>query len=199
MAKYFRWFTGGTAIILGILAWGFSAGLVAAQQTQPAQFAQGWQAYEAGRYDEALQIWQRLADQGYPSAQINLGAMYDKGTGVPADPSTAVKWYRTAALNGDPYAQFNLGRMYAEGRGVSCNMAAAAAWYRQAAGQGLARAQYHLGLLYADSATNGTIHYQREGNFPCAPGKDSGDVKSQPAGENARAEDTTPHPSLAIQ
>ena len=42
--------------------------------------------------------WYKLAaEQGYASAQFNLGVMYYTGNGVPKNHKTAVNWYRLAA------------------------------------------------------------------------------------------------------
>ena len=68
-------------------------------------------------YAEAVKWYRLAADQGYASAQSNLGIMYDEGRGVPQDYAEAVKWYRLAADQGDADAQINLGSMYANGQG----------------------------------------------------------------------------------
>ena len=54
-------------------------------------------------------MWRPLADQGYASAQFNLGTMYTNGRGVPKDDVQAVKWYRLAADQGNAFAQAHLG------------------------------------------------------------------------------------------
>jgi len=104
-------------------------------------FARGWQAYEAGQYNGALQLWLPLADAGDPEAQLNIGFLYDAGQGVPADPSRAVSWYRKSAEHGHAAAQYNLGMMYAAGRGVTQDHVQARYWLMQAAGQGLQEAR----------------------------------------------------------
>lgn len=136
-----------------ILMIGYTAVRASKASSKAEQFDLGWQAYEAGRYKEALRIWQTLAENGYQQAQINLGALYDSGKGVKEDPATAAKWYQAAALRGNPYAQYNLGMMYAEGRGVRPDPQMAARLYRKAADQGLADAQYHLGLTLAETTS----------------------------------------------
>ncbi len=136
-----------------ILIFGYASVCVSKTSPEAVQFDLGWQAYEAGRYKEALKIWQTLAENGYELAQINLGALYDSGKGVKEDPATAAKWYQAAALRGNPYAQYNLGMMYAEGRGVRIDPQMAARLYRKAANQGLADAQYQLGLTLAKTAS----------------------------------------------
>ena len=70
---------------------------------------EGWQG--------VCRKWLRMvAEQGFASAQFNLGNMYDSGEGVPEDDREAVKWYRKAAEQGYASAQFNLAVMYYDGR-----------------------------------------------------------------------------------
>ena len=63
-------------------------------------FDKGLKAAQAGDFQTALQEWRPLAEQGYASAQYNLGQMYRNGQGVPQDDAEAVKWYRLAAEQG---------------------------------------------------------------------------------------------------
>ena len=79
------------------------------------QFQQGLAAAEKGDHQTAFQFWKPLAEQGYASAQFNLGVMYSKGEGVKQDDIEAVKWYRKAAEQGHKNAQYNLGVMYYDG------------------------------------------------------------------------------------
>ena len=62
-----------------------------------ADFQKGLDAAEREDYATALREWTPLAEQGYASAQYNLGQMYRNGQGVPQNDKTAVKWYRLAA------------------------------------------------------------------------------------------------------
>ena len=113
-----------------------------------ADFQKGVTAYESGDYATALREWKPLAQQGYASAQYNLGLMYKYGRRCSQDDKTAVKWYRLAAEQGYADAQYNLGLMYRKGRGVPQDDKTAVKWYRLAAEQGNADAQYNLGLMY---------------------------------------------------
>ena len=112
MMKYPRWLF----VFLLTITWSVMpvtpSALQATSVAKPDQFALGWQAYEEGRFADACRIWQRLADEGMVSAQVNLGVMYDSGTGVSEDPTAAVKWYHAAAIRGDRGAQYNIGVMY---------------------------------------------------------------------------------------
>lgn len=64
------------AVIVALL---FSAG------SGWADFDEGMAAYNRGDYATALQERRPLAEQGFAKAQSNLGIMYDKGEGVPAN------------------------------------------------------------------------------------------------------------------
>ena len=83
-----------------------------------ADFQKGVAAVKSGDFATALREWRPFAEQGYASAQVNLGFMYDKGYGVLQDYKTAMKWYTLAAEQGNPYPQTNLGWMYHNGRSV---------------------------------------------------------------------------------
>ena len=51
-------------------------------------------------YGAAVMWYRKAADQGYSSAQSDLGVMYDKGLGVPQDYVQAHMWYNLAATRG---------------------------------------------------------------------------------------------------
>lgn len=138
--------------VLCIIGFGHPGTLCAAAGNTAGQFALGWQAYDAGRYEEAFHIWEGLAQKGDVRAQVNLGTMYDSGNGVGENPVLASQWYRQAAEQGNSGAQYNLAVMYSTGRGVALDLGQAVAWYRKAAEQDFSIAQYDLGMLYASGA-----------------------------------------------
>lgn len=106
-------------------------------------------AYEvAGQFDAAAGAYRRSGDQDYAQAQAALGALYDTGRGVGADPAVAINWYRKAAATGIPAAEMALGMHYEMGKGVAKDETEASRWYRKAAEQGYAPAQAALGQLY---------------------------------------------------
>ena len=114
--------------------------------------------YQLGRayaqnndFSSALFQYRKAAEEGYASAENNLGVMYANGQGVPQDFAEATKWYRLAADQGNAVAQANLGVMYANGQGVPQDFAEALKWYRIAAAQGDAKSQTNLGVMYANS------------------------------------------------
>ena len=77
----------------------------------------GLGAYDRGDYKEAVKWYRLAAEQGDAKAQYYLGAMYDKGQGVPQDHKEAVKWHRLSAEQGFAKGQYYLGVMYGNGRG----------------------------------------------------------------------------------
>ena len=82
------------------------------------EFDAGWQAYQAGDYATAIDIWQPLAEAGDPRAQYNLGSLYYDGRGVPQDRDLAIKWWGEAAGQGVIEAQHNLGLVFLSGDGA---------------------------------------------------------------------------------
>jgi len=106
----------------------------------------------------AMKWYKLAAEQGYVSAQCNLGHMYKKGQGVSQNYKTAMKWYTLAAMNspsfitrsisssgsenslditsGNAVAQSSLGAMYAEGQGVPKDYIRAHMWWSIATSSG---------------------------------------------------------------
>ena len=111
-------------------------------------FQDGVDAAQRQDYKTAHRLWLPLAEQGYATAQFNLGQMYRKGLGVPQDYKEAVRLYRLSAEQGDASAQVNLGFMYSKGQGVPQDYKEAVKWYRLSAEQGFAIAQFILGKMY---------------------------------------------------
>ena len=91
-----------------------------------------------------MKLYRKAAEQGYPSARVNLGNMYLNGHGVAEDYAEATKWYRMAAEQGDRVGQNNLGYMYENGFGFPLDLTEARKRYRLSANQGYALAQRNL-------------------------------------------------------
>ena len=60
---------------------------------------------------EAVKWYRKAAEQGYASAQHNLGVCYADGEGVEKDEDEAVKWLRRAAEQGESAAKEALKRL----------------------------------------------------------------------------------------
>lgn len=84
----------------------------------------------------SLQALRRLAEQGDPDAQWNLGVRYHHGDGVPQNDAVAVQWFQHAAEQGYVLAQGALGADYWAGRGVPKNLSKAYFWSTLAMVQG---------------------------------------------------------------
>ena len=104
--------------------------------------------------NQAVQWWQKAADQNQVAAESALGELYL----IPAAPygtnylnyPKAVGLLRQAVAQDSVHAMNNLGAAYESGLGVERDFKEAARWYRAAAERGDALAQANLGQLYFD-------------------------------------------------
>lgn len=119
------------------------------------EMKQAMAAYQAGRYQEAHQLWSPLAEQGDANAQYNLGLLYRNGQGVKQNDRQALIWFTRAAQQGLLDAQYNTGLMYMDGRGVFASKVDALNWWQLAASKGHAEAQHNLAVLYAYGIATG--------------------------------------------
>ena len=103
-------------------------------------------AFQRGDYATVLKILRPKALAGNPSAQHNLGFMYEKGYGVPRNPSVAASWYRKSADQGYPAGQLALGRLYFEGVGIPRDLVESYKWM-YLAGRGTAKAFQYLNVI----------------------------------------------------
>ena len=101
--------------------------------SQSADLETGLEAFAAGDYGTAASEWRPLAERGDPTAQFNMGLLYDAGLGVPLDTAKAAEWYRLAAQQGVASAQYNLGVLYQMGRGLPFDPKRAFFWMATAA------------------------------------------------------------------
>lgn len=104
----------------------------------------GYAYYKAGRYTDALELWQPLAESGDTRAQEFVGILYEEGHGVPQDWQQALYWYERAANAGDTAAQFNLGMLHLNGRAGEVDKDEAYRWLAKAAEAGDQDAQAQL-------------------------------------------------------
>lgn len=123
-----------------------------------AAFQAGYRLYHQNQYQQALPHLRQAAKEGYPLAYIDLGVMYELGSGVDKDAGEVTIWYEKAqkceswfvqqADSEDAMSQFYLGRYYQFAAGTKKDLVKASAWYRRAAAQEHAVAQYNLSLCY---------------------------------------------------
>lgn len=105
-------------------------------------------AFKKGNYGAAVKELNVLGEAGNISAQIMLGALYNKGGAVPQDDRKAAEWFEKAANQGNAEAQYQLGYLHENSR-LPRNYKVAADWYHKAAQQGSAKAQARLGAFYS--------------------------------------------------
>ena len=94
---------------------------------------------------QACDWFEKAAESGYVSAQVNLSLCYEKGTGRPIDVERAISWTEKAAAQGDVECQIDLIRLYHQK-----NPDKAKEWGQRAANKGSVAARlmleaYHLG------------------------------------------------------
>jgi TPR repeat protein len=104
--------------------------------------------FKKGNYGAAIKELNSLGDAGNVSAQIMLGALYNKGGAVERNDKMAAVWFEKAANQGNAEAQYQLGNLY-ENSQLSKDYKTAANWYQKAAQQGSAKAQARLGMFYS--------------------------------------------------
>ena len=99
----------------------------------------------------AVELFEKAAAAGHVRAQINLGILYMRGQGVPADLIQARAWLEKAAASGDPQALYTLGRALSESAGQAvADPVRAADLYRRAAEKGNALAGLRYGLALSE-------------------------------------------------
>lgn len=117
-----------------------------------ADYQSGLTAYEAGRYDMALEAFQPLAERGYAEAEFMLGVMYYYGKGVPRDDSLAAVWFSKAARKGNPSGQLAFGSLHIRGTGLRRDLVKAYMWLTLAAESEVPGLQQQAVLLRDDAA-----------------------------------------------
>ena len=105
-------------------------------------------AYEAGRFDAALQGFAAAAQKGNRLAQFNYAMMLLRGEGTAPKPQEALVWLRKAADNQMTHAQFTLGDLSERGELVPKSLEEANRWYERAAQGGHVQAQMALATNY---------------------------------------------------
>jgi hypothetical protein len=88
------------------------------------------------------------AKDGTPQEQFHVGRLYEEGTEVLRNDTTAFRWYKKAAEQGMAEAQHKVALMYRWGKGTVKSSSQAARWFQQAAENGHPKAQVQLGRLY---------------------------------------------------
>ncbi len=105
------------------------------------------------RFDpgSAVDFLNRAAEAGSPEAQFELAKLYERGTGVPADPARALELYQAAAEQGYADAINDLGFLhYQGGLGLPSNPKKALEFFERAADLRHPQAQFNFAALIDD-------------------------------------------------
>lgn len=96
------------------------------------QYALGSMYYDGygteRNYHQSVYWYQKAAEQGHDTAQLELGRMYSRGEGVGQDHDEALKWYTKAANQRNVLAQTGLAWMYYHGNDVEQDYTQAFKW-----------------------------------------------------------------------
>jgi len=117
-----------------------------------AGYTEGMQAYEATRFEDAMQEFRRLAARGHAGAEFMLGVMYFQGQGLNRDQSIAGVWFYKSALKGHAGAQLALGSIHIRGIGVYQDLSEAYKWLTLAAERGVGDISQKALALRKDAA-----------------------------------------------
>ncbi len=98
-------------------------------------------------------ILRSAAGSGDAAAIYEVGQRYAEGRGVPANLTTAARWFDRAAKAGFVPAQFRLASMNEKGEGLPKDTQTALKLYTAAADKGHAKAMHNLAVLYAEGVT----------------------------------------------
>ncbi len=112
----------------------------------------------AGRFDPvaAVDFLQRAADAGAPEAQFELAKLYERGTGVPANPQKALELYQAAAAQNFADAINDLGFLHHQGGlGLRANPQKAYGFFQRAAELRHPQAQFNFAALIDDGLVPG--------------------------------------------
>src|SRR5258708_38686138 len=135
----------GLMVAGAVAAWLAASGVAAAMDSG---LDDALAIYRRGGYTEALAQLSAIAARREPEADYWIGAIYEKGEGVPRNFAPAARWYGLAADQGIAAAQFRLGLLYDAGKGVTANRATALQLYQAAAKQGHLGAMRAIGMAY---------------------------------------------------
>lgn len=89
--------------------------------------------YEDRGVNEAIELFQTSADEGFAQAQTRLGVYYKEGILFQKNEQKAIEYFMKAAKNNDVEAQNLLAICYDMGVGVEKSVERAIYWYRKAA------------------------------------------------------------------
>ncbi|KAI9205201.1 uncharacterized protein BJ171DRAFT_503229 [Polychytrium aggregatum] len=113
------------------------------------QYLMGESAFKRGDSASGLEWIQKSADNGYPTAYVQLGHLYRSGHGsVPVDQSKAFECLKKGSELGVVEATYLLGIHYQSGLGTAVDAQKSFECFQSAAHAGLSASQHNLGAIY---------------------------------------------------
>lgn len=109
----------------------------------------GSAAKNTGDYKQAIELFNKSAEQDYGDSQFELYLIYSEGLGTLKDEDKAVKWFLRAIKQNNIKAQHILGRTHEAHK----NNQKAVEWYLKSARQGYDQSQFRLGVIYSTSSS----------------------------------------------
>lgn len=121
---------------------------VTAQQIE--RLDAGIAAAGQGDHEQALAIWQQLADEGVPRAFFNIAQAHEMGHGVPKNIGEAVRWYDLAIKRGDDAAHYSMGLVHFSGAMGRVHYQSALTFWHEAHALGNRDAPVAIGYMYEE-------------------------------------------------
>lgn len=115
-------------------------------------------------YAKAMGSYQQAADRHDPTAQYNLGLIYENGKGFAVDYAKAKDFYSQAAAQGHRGAMVQLAGILFNGYAGERNALQAFDWYKKSAALGDPTALYYLGLL-SETGVATSVNYPDAVNY----------------------------------
>lgn len=123
------------------------AAFLLAPMAANAGYQEGLRLVKKGSWDQAIDEFLPLAEEGHAASQFSLGLIYQLGRGVPKNSEVARNYYIKAAKQNYWPAYNNLAKMYLDGDGVKRNRATAFQLFKKAAIEH-AQARSNLARMY---------------------------------------------------
>jgi len=101
-----------------------------------AEYTLGMFLKRKGQFEVASKMFKKAADREHVGAQIELGFLFLKGSGVEKNLERAFELFKKAADSGNQIARNQLGLMYRDGTGIEKNTEKAKEMFRLASEQG---------------------------------------------------------------
>jgi uncharacterized protein len=105
----------------------------------------GLEAYDAGDYTRAHDLWLPRAEAGDAEAMFRMGRLYDRGEGVEQSFESATSWFRKSTTQSHKVALFYLA-LYARDKNSRKDDQLANQYYRISAQNGFRRAAFNLAV-----------------------------------------------------